>query len=75
MWNAISLVYQDLTCVAVSISYDDNRYTTGTSLKNDYNILHQLKSVLENEKQKILRDFEVYMDPPIPGPTADQDII
>ena len=29
MWNAISLV-QDLTRVAVFISYDDNDYTTGT---------------------------------------------
>ena len=31
MWNAISLV-QDWTRVAVSISYDDNHYTTGTSI-------------------------------------------
>ena len=31
MWNAISLV-QDWTHVALSISYDDNHYTTGTSL-------------------------------------------
>ena len=30
MWNALSLV-QDLTRVAMSISYDDNHYTTGTS--------------------------------------------
>ena len=34
MWNAISLV-QVWTRVAVSISYDDNHYTTGTS--NDDN--------------------------------------
>ena len=31
MWNVISLV-QVWTRVAVSISYDDNRYTTGTSM-------------------------------------------
>ena len=31
MWNAINLV-QDWTSVAVSISYDDNHYTTGTSM-------------------------------------------
>ena len=30
IWNAISLV-QVWTRVAVSISYDDNHYTTGTS--------------------------------------------
>ena len=32
MWNAISLV-QVWTRVAVSISYDDNHYTTGTSIQ------------------------------------------
>ena len=31
MWNAIILV-QVWTRVAVSISYDDNDYTTGTSI-------------------------------------------
>ena len=31
MWNAISLI-QVWTRVAVSISYDDNDYTTGTSI-------------------------------------------
>ena len=30
MWNAISLVEDCETRVAVSISYDDNHYTTGT---------------------------------------------
>ena len=32
MWNAISLV-QDLTRVTVSISSDDNHYTTGTTFQ------------------------------------------
>ena len=35
MLNAISLV-QVWTCVAVSISYDDNHYTTGTSLHHGH---------------------------------------
>ena len=32
MWNAISLDQEFWTRVAVSISYDDNHYTTGTSI-------------------------------------------
>ena len=36
MWNTISLI-QDLNCVAVSISYDDNHYTTGTSICRLFN--------------------------------------
>ena len=35
MWNAISLV-QDLNFVTVSISYDDNYYTTDTLIVSYY---------------------------------------
>ena len=38
------------TRIAVSISYDDNHYTTGTS----NGIMHKPESVNENETRKIL---------------------
>ena len=45
MWNAISLV-QVWTRVAVSISYDDNDYTTGTLIIFNSVQTKQLKKLL-----------------------------
>ena len=41
MWNAVSLV-RIWTRVAVSISYDDNHYTTGTSR---WKLIYPLKQI------------------------------
>ena len=47
MWNAISLV-QDWTRVAMSISYNDNHYTMGTSELNTQHYKVQIKSMWSN---------------------------
>ena len=49
MRNAISLI-QDLSCVVVSISYDDNHYTTGTLWKS--NEVNDVKRRLQKNIQK-----------------------
>ena len=53
--DAIILV-QDLTRVAVSISYDDNHYTRGT-LNKWY--MYKPESVKKNKTHKILRHYEI----------------
>ena len=61
MWNALSLV-QDLNSCCVSISYDDNDYTTGTSNKKVvldtslFNTQHYkvlLKGKVEQSRERI----------------------
>ena len=68
------------TRVAVSISYDDNDYTTGTgekigrylnlarelkSLEHESEADTKLESVLENGAPEIHQDFDIQTDPSI----------